>query len=52
MVKDDVHEKVMKVKMVSDRVMAIVLVIEDDVLRLICGLAMQSRGLEEVFIKS
>ena len=35
-------EKVVEVKMVSDRVMTVVVVFED-VLRLICGHALQSR---------
>ena len=34
--------EVVEVRMVSDRVMAIVLVFEEDVLRLICGYGLQS----------
>ena len=37
MVMDEMSEKVMEVRMVSDGVMAIVLVFEEDVLRLICA---------------
>ena len=40
MVKEELCEKVVKVRMVSDGVMAVLLVIEDEVL-LICGYALQ-----------
>ena len=47
MVKEQLHENVVEVKMVSDRVMTLV-VFEEDALRLICGDAPQSgRSLEE-----
>ena len=40
--------KVMEIRRVSDRVMAVVLDFEEDVLKLICGYAMHIRGrLEE-----
>ena len=42
MVKDELCEQVVDVSRVSDRVMAVVLVFEEDVLRLICGYAPQS----------
>ena len=42
------REKVVEVRRVSDRVMRVVVVFEEDVLRLICGYALQSgRSLEE-----
>ena len=48
MVKEELCEKVVEVRWVSDRVMAVVLVFEEDVLRLTCGYALQSgRSLEE-----
>ena len=47
MVKEELCEKVVEVRRVSDRVM-IVIVFKEDVLKLICGYAPQSgRGLEE-----
>ena len=47
MVKGELCEKVVEVRMVSDRVMTVV-VFEGDVLRLICGYALQGgRSLEE-----
>ena len=42
MVKEELCEKVLKVRRVSDRVMAVVLVFKEDVLRIICGYALQS----------
>ena len=39
MVKEELCEEVVEVGRVSDRVMAVALVIEDDVQRLICGYA-------------
>ena len=46
MVKEELFEKVVEVRRVSDRVMTVV-VFEMDVLRLICGYALQSgRSLE------
>ena len=48
MVKEELCEKVVEVRRVSDRVMAVVVIFEEDVLRLICGCAPQSgRSLEE-----
>ena len=48
MVKEKLCEKVVEVRRVSDRVMTAVIVSEEDVLRLICGYALQSgRRLEE-----
>ena len=48
LVKDELCEKVVEVRRVSDRVMTAVAVNEEDVLRLICGYAPQSvRSLEE-----
>ena len=48
MVKEELCEKVVEVRMVSDRVMNVVVVFEEDVLRLICGYAPQSgRSFEE-----
>ena len=41
MVKEKVREKVVDVRMVSDRVMTLVVVFEEDVLSLICGYAPQ-----------
>ena len=47
LVKEELREKVVEVRRVSDRVMTVV-VCEEDVLRLICGYAPQSgRSLEE-----
>ena len=46
-VKEELCEEVVEVRRVSDRVMTVV-VFEEDVLRLICGYALQSgRSLEE-----
>ena len=42
--KEELYEKVVKVRRVSDRVMAVLLVFEEDVLRLICGYAPHSYG--------
>ena len=42
MVKDDLCEKVVDVGRVSDRVMTVVVVFEENVLRLVCGCAVQS----------
>ena len=48
MVKDELCEKVVEVRRVSDRVMNVVVFFEEDVLRLICGYARQSgTSLEE-----
>ena len=48
MVKEELCEKVVEVRRVSDRVMTAVVVLEEDVLKLICGYALQSgRTLEE-----
>ena len=48
MVKEEMCEKVVEVRRESDRAMTVVLVIEDDVMRLACGYAPQSgRSLEE-----
>ena len=42
-------KKVVEERRLSDRMMTVVLVIEDDVLRLTCGYALQSgRSLEEI----
>ena len=41
-VKEELCEKVVEVGRVSDRVMTVVVVFEEDVLRLICGFAPQS----------
>ena len=38
-VKEQLYKKVVKVSMVCDRVMVVVLIFEDEVLRLICGYA-------------
>ena len=47
MVKEELYGKVLEVRRVSDRVMTLV-VFEEDVLRLICGYALQSENcLEE-----
>ena len=49
MVKDELFKKVVEVRTVNDRVMSVVVVFEEDVLRLICGYAPQSeRSLEEI----
>ena len=46
--KEELHEKVVEVRRVSDRVKTVVVVFEEDVLRLICGYAPQcGRSLEE-----
>ena len=42
MAKEEPCEKVVEARRVSDRVMAVVFVFEEDVLRLICGQALQS----------
>ena len=42
MVKEEMCEKVVEVRMVSDRVMTHVVVFEEDVLSLICGYAPQN----------
>ena len=42
MVKEELCEKVVGVRRVSDRVMIVVVVFEEDVLRLICGHAPQN----------
>ena len=48
MVKEELCEKVVEVRRVSDGVMTVVVVFEEDVLRLICRYALQSgRSLEE-----
>ena len=48
MVKVELCEKVVEVRRVGDRVMAVVVVFEEDVLRLICRDAQQSgRSLDE-----
>ena len=48
MVKEELCEKVVEVRMVRDRVMTAVLDFEQDVLRLICGYAQQrGKSLEE-----
>ena len=48
MVKKELCEQVVEVRRLSDRVMTVVVVFEQDVLRLICGYAPQSgRSLEE-----
>ena len=39
---EELCEKVVEVRRVSDRVMTLVVVFEEDVLRLICGYAPQS----------
>ena len=45
------NEKVVEVRMVSDKLMTVVVVFEGDVLRLICGYAMQSgRSFEKSLI--
>ena len=41
--KEELCENVVEVGRVSDRVMTVVVVIEEDMLRLICGYAPQSR---------
>ena len=47
MVKEELCERVVEVRRVSDRVMTLVDVFEEDVLRLICGYAPESlRSLE------
>ena len=46
--KEELCEKVIEIRMVSDRVMTVVVDLEEDVLRLVCGYAPQSgRSLEE-----
>ena len=48
MVKEELCELVVEVRKVSDGVMTVVVVVEEDVLRLICGYAPQSgRSFEE-----
>ena len=47
MVKEELCEKVLEVRRVSDRMMTVVVVFEDDVLRLLCVYAPQSIRLEE-----
>ena len=48
MVKEELCENVVEIKMVSDRVMAVVTVFEEDVLKLTCGYApLCRRRLEE-----
>ena len=48
MVKEELCEKVVEVRMVSDRVMSVVVVFDGDVLRLTCGYAPQDvKCLEE-----
>ena len=48
MVKEELCVKVVEVRRVSDRVMILLVVYEQDVLRLVCGYAPQSgRSLEE-----
>ena len=42
MVKEELWEKVIEVRRVSDRMMTFVVVFEEDVLRLICGYVPQS----------
>ena len=42
--KEELCEKVVRVRLVSDRVMAVVVVFEVSVLRLICGYTQQSGG--------
>ena len=42
MVKEELCRKVVEVRRVSDRVMSVIVVFEGEVLRLICGYAMQS----------
>ena len=47
--KEELCEKVVEVRRVSDGVMTVVAVFEEDVLSLICGYALQSgRSLEEI----
>ena len=41
MVKEELCENVVEVRRVSDRVMTVVFIFEEDVLRLICGYAIQ-----------
>ena len=48
MVKEELCEKVVEVRRISDRLMNVV-VFEEDVLRLICGYALQ-RGRKTVFL--
>ena len=43
MVKEELCEKVVEVRRVNDRVMAVVLIFEEDMLRLICRYAPRSR---------
>ena len=48
MVKEELCENMAEVRMVSDRVMTLAVVFEEDVLRLICGYAPKSgKSLEE-----
>ena len=48
MVKEEQYEKTVEIQSVSDRVMAVVLVLEVDMLRLICRYVLQSgRRFEE-----
>ena len=48
MVEEELHENVKEIRMASDRVMTLVIVFEEDVLRLIYGYAPQSgRSFEE-----
>ena len=42
--KEELCKKVVEVRRVSDRVKVVVLVFEEDVMRLICGFAPQSGG--------
>ena len=49
MVNEELCMKVVDVRRVSDRVMTVVADLEDDVLRLICGYAVQS-GRKTVFL--
>ena len=45
--KDELCEKIVEVGRVNDTVMTVLLVFEEDMLRLICGYALQCRYLEE-----
>ena len=48
MMKEDLCEKVVEVRRISDRVLTVIVLFEDDVLRLICVYAQQSeRSFEE-----
>ena len=49
MVKEELCEKVLEVRSVSDRVMTVVVVFDEDVLMLICRYAPQS-GRKKVFL--